>query len=114
MKNRPTTRLPTRRPYMSGKTTSTVSMSLLTTRRLSSLRSIRPCIVTSLADVDIHSLPLGIVIEGLEAELAAEAGALHAAERTFEVHAAAGVDREVARFHGPRDAHRAGDVARPY
>ena len=59
------------------------------------------------------SLPLSVMVERLQAQLAPEAALLDAAERRFEMDAAAGVDGEVAGLHGARDAEGAADVARP-
>src|SRR3954447_11519761 len=130
-----TKRLPTRRPYMSGKTAITVSMSPAAMRRVSSSRLMRPCISgfvdawvrgsvdgpsrprtlepTHLSYVYIHRLPLRVRIERLQSELASDAAAFHAAERFFEMHARSGVDGEITGFDGAGDTHRAGDVARP-
>src|SRR6185295_10845485 len=63
--------------------------------------------------VDIHRLPLRIVLQRHHPQFPPHAALLHAAEWRLEVDAAAGVDGEVAGLHGAGDAEGAADVARP-
>src|SRR5436309_15125201 len=106
---------------MSGNAAMTVSISSSATIRLRVSVSLRPCMVLVSTDVrmleggtgwgppniltslpspvphvDIHRLPLRIVIQRGHPQLASQPAALDAAERRLEVHAAAGVDREIA------------------
>src|SRR5438552_12989216 len=62
---------------------------------------------------DEQVLGLGEGIQGVRAELAAEPGLLEPAERRPVAHRGVRVDRQVARLHGPRDAHRAAHVLGP-
>src|SRR5205823_5276125 len=65
------------------------------------------------AHINVDRFPLRVRIERLKAELAPKSALLHAAERRLKMHAAAGIDREVAALHGAGDAESAADVARP-
>src|SRR6185295_6367790 len=112
----PVMRLPIRRPYMSGKTASTVSISPLSMRSPTCLRVSMPR--TGLSNIgsvlrDEYALPLAVVIEGRRPQLAADAATLDAAERHLQVDAPARVDRKDARLDGARHPQRAADVARP-
>src|SRR5262245_48437489 len=106
-------RLPTSRPYMSGNAAMTVSTSSSATIRLSVSVSMQPCILSSRPYVDIHRLPLRIVLQRRHPQLPPQPALLYAAEWRLEVDAAARVDRQVAGLHGARDAQRAADVACP-
>lgn len=66
---------------------------------------------SDVGDEDV--LDLGVEIESLQAQLAADAGGLVAAEGRFQVDAGAGVDRDDARLQRARDAQDAADVASP-
>src|SRR5215212_1411829 len=112
-KKRAVMRLPTSRPYMSGKTAMTVSTSPSATERFSCSRSMRPCIsvrglrfaVDLRPNIQINRLPLRIRLQRLQPQLPPQAAALHAAEGSFQMDAAAGVDRDVAGLHGTDHAH---------
>src|ERR1051325_3315475 len=134
-------RLPTSRPYMSGNAAMTVSISSSATRRFSVSVSMMPCMIhqlhsctvaqlrscigggapmqlcnyatLQLPHVDIHRLPLRVRIQRLQSQLAPHTTFLHAAERRLEVHAAAGVDRQISRLDRSRRAQRPAEVARP-
>src|SRR5688500_1585417 len=105
-------RLPTRRPYMSGKAAMIVSMSPSETRRFRVSTSILPGMI-SLAHIDVDRLPFGVVVERLQSELTSEAALLHPAEGSFQMDAAPGIDRKISSLHGARDTHGATDIARP-
>ena len=61
----------------------------------------------------VDGLDLGVVVERVRAELAAEARLLEAAERRRHAHRRVRVDRQHAGLDRPRDAQRLGAVARP-
>src|SRR5438477_6272217 len=65
------------------------------------------------ANIQIHRLPLRVMIEHLHSELASQTAAFDAAERRLEMHTAAGIDRQISGLHGARDAKCAADVASP-
>src|SRR5688500_2947967 len=111
-KNAAAKRLPTRRPYMSGKAAMIVSTSPSDTSRFRVSMSMRPG-MTSRAHVDVDRFPFAVVIESLQPELTTETAQLHSSERSFEVDAASGVDRKVSCLHSARNTHGPADVARP-
>src|SRR5436309_77886 len=109
-----------KRPYMSGKTASTVSISPRSTRSASSPRVSMPRTGLSLISAspesfrrDEHALQLAVVLERGGPQLAPDAAALDAAEGHLEVDAPARVDRQDPGLDRAGDAQRAADVARP-
>src|SRR5215210_854846 len=79
------------------------------------LRALRPRLGRVLLALgrDVDVLYLGVIVEGVRAELAPDAGLLHPAEGGCDADGGVGVYGDDARLHAPGDAQGAGAVLRP-